>query len=373
MIFRHFADTKTGSHSYLIASNASREAAIINPVENSIEAYLETLEELGLRLEYTLETNLVSRGSGAARTLCDRVGALRIGPVEAIVAAPEAANARVVDIEAKTGRGVKLGQLDVECVMPPGAAAGEIAYRVDFYTFVDYSILIDYHESTLIPDGEPEAILDPVRPPSAPNAPAPRSTPIDNRRTTRTGECVERLILEDLHTSVIEKRFTPKEERVVMTYIRYLEEHEFASPSASELSRILGNVDRTAVHVLVHNIRWKQIDLERLPMLLTGQTSKWLRGLQTRPEFTSHEREFLSTYLELVRRNAGPPSGPEIAEALGGERSVQWVRKRAHTVRRKQRDFHQPILILARKRSESTQPQHLESGERHGTEMPVGF
>ncbi len=196
MIFRDFADSKTDSHSYLIASSASRQAAIINPVETSFEAYLETLEELNLQLECTLETSLVSRCTAAARTLCDRVGARRIGPVEVIAATVEADAKRLVDTEAKPGRGIKLGNLDVECVMPPGADTGDIAYRVAFYTFVDRSILVDYHESTAIPDGEPDALLDQISPLSAPNAPAPRSTSLKNHRTARERRCVERLIFE---------------------------------------------------------------------------------------------------------------------------------------------------------------------------------
>jgi hypothetical protein len=112
-------------------------------------------------------------------------------------------------------------------------------------------------------------------------------------------------------------------------------------------------VDRTGVHVLVHNIRWKQIDAGRLPLVLAGQTSKWLRGLQTRPEFTAHECEFLGAYLRWMDEHDQPPSGPEIAEILGAGRSVQWVRKRAHTIRRKQREFDMPELILTRKANES--------------------
>ena len=58
-------------------------------------------------------------------------------------------------------------------------------------------------------------------------------------------------------------------------------------------------------------------------------------------------------YLRLVRERSEPPSGPEIAAELGGGRSVQWVRKRAHTIRRKQREFKMPELVLTRK---STSP-----------------
>ena len=55
-----------------------------------------------------------------------------------------------------------------------------------------------------------------------------------------------------------------------------------------------------------------------------------------------------------------PPTGPEIVKALGGRRNVQWVRKRAHTIRCKQREFNQPLLLLSR---EPNRPaQHARAG-----------
>jgi len=343
MIFRHFEDEQNGGHSYLIASRSSREAAIVNPTEGAIERYDETLTELGLRLVQTLRTERNTRCAKAAFALESEYGAQRIAPLGAAGHADASGAATI-------GHTIPLGELQIEVTSPPPGYSGSVAYRVSHYTFAGTSVLIDFHEAgserTL---EEADAVLDQARPVSAPYAPEARTQPIENFRTTREGVCVERLILEDLHTSLAEARFTPKEDRVVRTYIRVMEENDFAHPSATLLAERLGDVDRTAVHVLVHNIRWKQIDLNRLPVVLAGQTSKWLRGLQTKPEFTDHEREFLKVYLRLVGQHDRAPTGPEIAAELGHGRSVQWVRKRAHTIRRKQREFKMPELILSRK------------------------
>jgi hypothetical protein len=345
MIFRHFTDENSGHHSYLIASCVSRQAAIVNPTDGNFEECLSTIAELNLRLEYTLETTYDEARAAAARRLCERSGALRVAP--RVVSTDHYAGMGSVDIHAKIGTGIALGDLHIEVVTTPRDEESDVTYQLGPYKFVGDFVLIGHHESTVRPEdrqaefGQPDEAICVADISS-------HAAPIRSYRTTREGVSIKRLIMEDLHTSIAESRFTPKEERVVLTYLRFLEDNQLEHPSASQLSALLDNVDRTAVHVLVHNIRWKQIDLKRLPLVLDGQTSKWLKGLQTEPEFTAHEQEFLRAYLDLVERNEGPPSGPDIADALGG-RSVQWVRKRAHTIRRKQGDFNQPLLILIRK------------------------
>jgi hypothetical protein len=353
MIFRHFEDEQSG-HSYLIASPRERVAAIVNPTPEAIARYRVVLAELGLRLACTLRTERNNRCAKAAHTLESLTGARPIAPTGA------AGHVDATDTVV-AGNVLPLGDLRIEVVEPPPGYAGTLAYRISHYTFAGTSVLIDFHEAPTSANGEPAALLDQVRSVSAPGVPEARTRPIENFRTSREGVCVERMILEDLHTSLAESRFTPKEERVVRTYIRTLEETGLDHPSAAALAERLGNVDRTGVHVLVHNIRWKQIDLNRLPLVLAGQTSKWLRGLQTRPEFTPHEREFLGAYLRLLDESGRPPSGPEIAAALGKRRSVQWVRKRAHTIRRKQREFGLPELVLSRKSPAQEAPAREES------------
>ena len=349
MIFRVFGDDRAGGYSYLIASRVTREAAIVNPTEDQLASYLEIIDDRRLRLEYTFETGSSEACRRGASVLRSRLGARRVAPV----ATPfdrdsHEPGVAAVDVEAKEGRGVALGDIDIEFVSAPDADNCEIAYRMGHYTFVQDSVLIDFHEGPTLPDGEPESLLDHICPHSAIAAVA-SSAPIRSFRMSRDGLCLERLILEDLHSSLAERRFTPKEERLVRVYLRFLEENQLTHPSAAQLREAMGDIDQTALHVLVHAIRWKQIDLDRVPLALAGQTSKWLRGLRVSPEFTPNEKEFLAAYLCLVERNRCAPSGPDVAEELGGRHSLQWVRKRAHTIRRKQRDFHMPILILTRR------------------------
>lgn len=347
MIFRHFASERNDNHSYLIASCADRTAAIVNPVSGSIEDYIAAIEDLDVQLEYTLESSNSTIGRTAARELTRRTGSKRVAPVAATAVALVSDDS--VAIEAKPGEQVRLGDLKIELTRGLDGSDSPVAYQVLYYTFSDRSVLIDYHQSTDLSDGEPESLFEHIRPPSHTVISIDESAPIRSFRSSRREIEIERLILEDLHMSLAERRFTPKEERVILSYIRHLEDNDFEHPSATDLAKRLDNIDRTAIHVLIHNIRWKQIDLDRMPVVLAGQTSKWLRGLQTKPEYTSHEKEFLAAYLRLLERHQEPPSGPQIAEELEGDRSVQWVRKRAHTIRRKQRAFRQPILVLARK------------------------
>jgi hypothetical protein len=239
----------------------------------------------------------------------------------------------------------------IEFIQPPTDDSGDLAYMIRSYIFVDDGILIGHPSSVRQTNEGLETLFEHIRQ-NTPNALVTNSdSPIRSFRTNRRDIGISRLTVEDLNIGLAEGRFTPKEARVIDAYIGYLENNNFTHPSAGQLSELLNDVDRTAVHVLVHNIRWKQIEMDRMPIVLAGQTSKWLKGLQTEPEFTSHEKEFLETYLRLVEVKHQPPSGPEIANELEG-RSVQWVRKRAHTIRRKQRDFQQPVLLLNRKNSQ---------------------
>ena len=366
MIFRHFTDPSQNRNSYLIASTQTREAAIIDPLESCLAEYEALLDERGLTLRYTFQTRNDRSCTRAGQTLRMRRASSQVLPYQAV--AFDSNDRGAIDERAKPGSSFAMGDLAVEAVDPVIVGDCEVSYRVCDYVFSpsEIRILDTSPEAGL---SNPVSIAQPGEIEPAPIHQRERQRLITNCRTTKSGIPVEMLILEDLHSSLIENSFSPKEARVVRTYLRFLEDNNFVHPSASELSAMLENVDRTAVHVLVHNIRWKQIEQGRLPVVLAGQTSKWLRELQTKPKFTDHEKEFLDAYLRLVDRNHRPPSGPDVARELSSDRSVQWIRKRAHTIRRKQKEFNQPILILSRK---SPQP-HAMSGysTTRGAESPT--
>jgi len=346
MIFRHITDPTQNRNSYLIACPQTREAAIIDPLENCVAEYEALLDQRGLRLVYTFQTRTDRQSSRAGQVLRTRRQSSQVLPFKAV--AVDSDSIGPIDDRAKPGASFTLGNLTIEVIDPVVAGDCEVSFQVYDYVFSPTEVRILNGQ---VQAAEDRAALPSVAPEAGLRSTLQSSQPklINNCRTTREGTPVEMLILEDLHSSLIENAFSPKEARVARTYLEFLEDNDFNHPAASELSAMLKDVDRTAVHVLVHNIRWKQIEQGKLPVVLAGQTSKWLRELQTKPRFTDHEKEFLDAYLRLVERNQRPPSGPDIAQELSGDRSVQWIRKRAHTIRRKQKEFNQPILILSRK------------------------
>jgi hypothetical protein len=339
-------DPTQNRNSYLIASTQTREAAIIDPLEHCLAEYETMLDQRGLRLVYTFQTRNDRQSTRAGQALRIRRQSSQVLPFKAVAVDSNAIGP--IDDRAKPGASFALGELTIETIDPVAPGDCEVSFQVCDYVFSPSEVRILNGQ---IQSADERATRSSVTPgcDQGTIGHSPRTSLITNYRTTREGVPVEMLILEDLHSSLIENAFSPKEARIVKTYLEFLEDNDFNHPAASELSAMLKDVDRTAVHVLVHNIRWKQIEPGRLPVVLAGQTSKWLRELQTKPRFTDHEKEFLDAYLSLVEKNQRPPSGPDVAQELSGDRSVQWIRKRAHTIRRKQKEFNQPILILSRK------------------------
>jgi hypothetical protein len=263
----------------------------------------------------------------------------------------DAASQGPVDLEAKEGDGLRVGELFVAFVEPPTSHAGQIAYRVADYLFSGLAVVIDLNRGERTTDEGADAIFECVREGlglrDASGQVAGESRVRDFRRNPKPVPLAD-LMRGALRAARDEGLFTPKETRVVDAYLAHLAAHDGTFPTAEEIAQALGDVDRTGVHVLVHNVRWKQIEARQLPIVLRGQMSKWLRGIQTEPEWTAHEREFLTVYLDLIEKGDRPPTGPEIVKALGGHRNVQWVRKRAHTIRCKQHEFDLPQLLLSR-------------------------
>lgn len=62
-LFRQFFDPQTSSYTYLIADQQLGDAILVDPVLEQVDRDLESLEELGLKLRYCLETHLHPRFS----------------------------------------------------------------------------------------------------------------------------------------------------------------------------------------------------------------------------------------------------------------------------------------------------------------------
>ena len=58
LIFRQLFEKESSTYTYLLADNKSREAVIIDPVDETKERDISIIEELDLDLKYILETHI---------------------------------------------------------------------------------------------------------------------------------------------------------------------------------------------------------------------------------------------------------------------------------------------------------------------------
>ena len=137
MIFRQLFEPQSSAYTYLIACEHSREAALIDPVLETVERDLQLLEELGLTLRYTIETHIHADHVTGASRLRERTGCR--------CALPEKSGAVHVDVPVREGESIRIGSLEIEPLYTPGHTDDHHAYYVDGGTrvFTGDALLID--------------------------------------------------------------------------------------------------------------------------------------------------------------------------------------------------------------------------------------
>lgn len=120
MIFRQLFEPQSSAYTYLVACEETREAALIDPVLDTVDRDLALLEELGLELMYTLETHIhADHVTGAAR--------LR-GEIGSKAAVPEKSGADHVDVAVREGDPIAVGRLSLQPLYVPGHTDDHHAY-----------------------------------------------------------------------------------------------------------------------------------------------------------------------------------------------------------------------------------------------------
>ena len=117
--------------SYVVALDRGRDAIVIDPTEDCLEAYVALCRRLGYRLRYCLETGAVSASAKAAGRLAEQVGCRRIVPCDAFTAGPV--------VRVGHGDHLDLAGLVVEVIGRPGRVQREVSYRIDDRVFVGAS------------------------------------------------------------------------------------------------------------------------------------------------------------------------------------------------------------------------------------------
>ena len=123
MIFRQLFEPQSSAYTYLLACGRTREAALIDPVLETLERDLALLSELGLTLSTTIETHIhADHVTGAAR-LRDATGCK--------VAVPERSNGHHVDRPIREGEPIVVGDVSIDPLYTPGHTDDHHCYFVD--------------------------------------------------------------------------------------------------------------------------------------------------------------------------------------------------------------------------------------------------
>jgi glyoxylase-like metal-dependent hydrolase (beta-lactamase superfamily II) len=132
--FRQFLDPATETFSYLVGCGATSRALIIDPVAAHAPLHLGVLKELGLGLDWILETHRHSDHVSGADALKESTGAR--------IAASRQSGIESVDRLLADGDTLTLGTQTITVIATPGHTPGCLTYCWDDRLFTGDSLLI---------------------------------------------------------------------------------------------------------------------------------------------------------------------------------------------------------------------------------------
>jgi sulfur dioxygenase len=157
MIFRQLYDPQSSTYTYLLADAASREVLLIDPVFEQARRDAALIEELGLRLKYTLETHVHADHVTAAWLLKHKLGSR--------IAISAASGAEGADVYLQPHEKVQFGPRHLEARPTAGHTSGCMSYVLDDQTmaFTGDALFIRGCGRTDFQNGDARALYRSVR------------------------------------------------------------------------------------------------------------------------------------------------------------------------------------------------------------------
>ena len=157
MIFRQLFEPLSSTFTYLLADPATREALLIDPVFEQARRDAALVEELGLKLAWTVETHVHADHVTGAWLHKER---LRRPP-----AVPAASGAEAADRYLEPGDTIAFGKRHIEARATPGHTGGCMTYVLDDHSmaFTGDALLIRGCGRTDFQQGDPHTLFRSVR------------------------------------------------------------------------------------------------------------------------------------------------------------------------------------------------------------------
>lgn len=152
MIFRQLFDRESSTYTYLLASRRGGEALIIDPVQEQVPAYLQLIEQLGVRLAIAVDTHthadhITGLGELRAATAC----ATLMG---------ERTQAECVSARFRDGETLQVDGLRLRALYTPGHTDESFSLVMDDRVFTGDALLIGGTGRTDFQNGDAHAAYD---------------------------------------------------------------------------------------------------------------------------------------------------------------------------------------------------------------------
>jgi glyoxylase-like metal-dependent hydrolase (beta-lactamase superfamily II)/rhodanese-related sulfurtransferase len=147
-------DPASSTYTYLLFDAESREAIIIDPVDEQLDRDLGMLKQYGLRLKYVVETHAHADHITSAGALIEHTGA--------VVATPIFCNVTPAAIQLNDGDVLTFGSEKIEAMLTAGHTAGSMSFVWRSHVFTGDTLLIGGCGRTDFQSGSAEALYDSI-------------------------------------------------------------------------------------------------------------------------------------------------------------------------------------------------------------------
>ena len=128
-------DPASSTYTYIVFDEATREAVIIDPVDDQLARDLAALRESGLNLVWTVETHTHADHVTSAGLLAEHTGAR--------TAAPEGCGIGTAAVQLKDGQELRFGGERLKAMHTPGHTAGSMSYLWRNHVFTGDTLLVN--------------------------------------------------------------------------------------------------------------------------------------------------------------------------------------------------------------------------------------
>ncbi|MGP1717056.1 MAG: MBL fold metallo-hydrolase [Methylophilus sp.] len=150
-----FFDDESSTYTYLLIDADTKEAVIIDPVDQHLNQYMTLLANEHLKLKLVLETHAHADHITSAGALCSLTGARAATPAHCKITAAE--------IQLADGQALIFGKQQViQAIHTPGHTAGAMTYFWNGKLFTGDSLLINGCGRTDFQNGDAGALYDSI-------------------------------------------------------------------------------------------------------------------------------------------------------------------------------------------------------------------